>query len=117
MLRMVRIYHNPHCSKSRATLALIREQGIEPEIIDYLSDPPDPAALAELLRCLGLGARQLLRTGEREYQALGLDRESLDEQELIRAMSRYPVLMQRPIVVSDKGARLGRPPESVLEVL
>lgn len=114
---MVRIYHNPHCSKSRAALALIREQGIEPEIIDYLSDPPDPATLAALLQRLGLGARQLLRTGEREYRDLDLGRETLNEQELIRAMSRHPRLIQRPIVVTDKGVRLGRPPESILEVL
>jgi len=114
---MVRIYHNPRCSKSRAALELVRGQGIEPEVIDYLVTPPDAATLGEILRLLGIQARELLRPGETEYRELGLDRQSLTEQEIIRAICSHPRLLQRPIVVSEKGARIGRPPESVLEVL
>jgi arsenate reductase len=114
---MVRIYHNPRCSKSRAALELVRDRGIEPEIIEYLSAPPDAATLVEILRLLGIEARALLRPGESEYRELGLDSPSLTERQIVQAICAHPRLMQRPIVVSEKGARIGRPPESVLDVL
>lgn len=114
---MVRIYHNPRCSKSRATLQLLNDRGIHPEVIEYLGQPPDAATLRDLLEKLGLAARQLLRKGEREYHDLGLADQSLTQDRLIQAMVEHPNLMERPIVVSKSGARIGRPPESVLEIL
>jgi arsenate reductase (glutaredoxin) len=112
-----RIYHNPRCSKSRATLALLQERGIEPEIVDYLKTPPDHATLTALIGQLGIRPRDLLRTGEAEYRELGLDDPSLSDEQLIRAMVEHPKLIERPIVVSAGKARLGRPPERVLEIL
>ncbi len=108
------IYHNPRCSKSRQTLALIRERGIEPEVIEYLNDPPDEAAIARLLKQLGLSAQQLVRP--KDARALGLEATE-DEQEWIRRMARHPKIIERPIVVVGRRARLGRPPEQVLEIL
>lgn len=114
---MVTIYHNPRCSKSRQTLALLRDRGIEPEIVHYLETPPNAATLKTLLRKLGMSARQLLRTGEPEYAAAGLDDPVLAEDALIAAMARHPRLIERPIVVAGARAALGRPPERVLEIL
>lgn len=114
---MVRIYHNPRCSKSRATLQLLIDHGIQPEVIEYLDQPPDAATLRDVLAKLGLEARQLLRRGEPEYRDLDLADESLAPDRLIQAMVHHPRLIERPIVVSDKGARIGRPPESILEIL
>jgi len=113
----MKIYHNPRCSKSRQTLELLRERGIEPEVVEYLKTPPGEAELARLLEQLGIGARELLRTKEPEYQALGLDDPGLDDTALIRAMVEHPKLIERPIVVQGKRAVLGRPPEKVLELL
>ena len=111
------ILHNPRCSKSRATLALLREHGLEPQVRLYLEDPPDAAALGEILDRLGLPARQLLRKGEQEYAALGLADESLSEAQLIAAMVEHPRLIERPIVLSGDRAVIGRPPENVLSLL
>ena len=111
----VTIYHNPRCSKSRQTLALLEERGIEPNIVRYLDDPPDVDTLRELLGLLKLDARSLMRTKEARYRELGLD--DADEDTLIRAMADNPVLIERPIVVTARGAALGRPPEKVLDVL
>jgi arsenate reductase len=113
----VSIYHNPRCSKSRQTLQLIRDRGIEPGIIEYLRDPPDAGTLREILAMLGIGARDLLRTGESEYRELALDQDDLDDDRLIEAMVGHPKLIQRPIVVVGDAARIGRPPERVLEIL
>ena len=113
----VTIYHNPRCSKSRATLALLEERGIEPEIRRYLDDPPDAAELRRLLGMLGLEPRQLMRKGEAEYREQGLADESLGDEQLIAAMAATPKLIERPIVVAGGKAALGRPPESVLEIL
>ena len=113
----MKIYHNPRCSKSRQTLELLRERGIEPEVVEYLKTPPGEAELAQVLDQLGIGARELLRTKEPEYQALGLDDPGLDDTALIRAMVEHPKLIERPIVVQGKRAVLGRPPEKVLELL
>lgn len=111
----VTIYHNPRCSKSRQTLALLEERGLEPQVIPYLEQPPDAATLRLLLDKLGLAAGELVRRKEAPYRELGLA-DASDEQ-LIAAMVEHPVLIERPIVVTDKGAALGRPPENVLAVL
>lgn len=111
------IYHNPRCSKSRQTLELLREQGADFEAIRYLDTPPDPATLRELLGKLGIPARELLRSGEKEYKELGLGDPGLDEDQLLEAMSQHPRLIQRPIVVRGDKAVLGRPPENVLNLL
>lgn len=114
---MVRIYHNSRCSKSRATLALLEDRGGDVEVINYLDTPPTAAELAVLLKQLGMAARELLRTGEAEYQSLGLDDPALDEAALIAAMVAHPKLIERPIVVANGKAALGRPPEAVLAIL
>lgn len=111
------IYHNPRCSKSRATLALLRENGVEPSIVEYLKTPPDTETIAELLNATGLSPRALMRTNEAKYAELGLDDPYKTEAELIAAMAENPILIERPIVVTDKGTRLCRPPEKVLEIL
>lgn len=108
------IYHNPRCSKSRATLALLQSRGWEPEVIEYLKAPPDAATLRQILDALGIAAVDLIR--EREHTALGLDA-TADETELLRRMVAHPQILQRPIVVHGGQARIGRPPEQVLEIL
>ncbi|MYM65008.1 arsenate reductase (glutaredoxin) [Pseudomaricurvus sp. HS19] len=114
---MVTIYHNPRCSKSRQTLALLEENGIAPEVVQYLETPPDADTLRELLGKLGIGARDLLRKGEDDYKELNLKDPSLSEQQLIEAMVSHPKLIERPIVVKGGKAVLGRPPENVLELI
>lgn len=111
------IWHNPRCSKSRATLSLLQSQGHQPEIIEYLKAPPNAKTLAATLKKLNLPARALLRKGETEYRALGLDDETLTEDALITAMTAHPILIERPIVIAGTKAVLGRPPEAVLEIL
>jgi arsenate reductase len=113
----VKILHNPRCSKSRATLQLLRDRGIEPEIILYLESPPDAAQLNAILQALGRSPRQLLRTGEPEYRSLGLDDEQLAHDALVTAMVGTPKLIERPIVLANGKAAIGRPPEAVLEIL
>jgi arsenate reductase len=113
----IRILHNPRCSKSRATLALLQEQGIEPDITLYLDTPPDASELKTILGLLGLNARGFMRKGEAEYRQLGLDDESLSEDMLISAMAENPRLIERPIVLANGRAAIGRPPESVLSIL
>lgn len=113
----VKILHNPRCSKSRATLALLTERGITPEIIAYLEHPPSAATLSEILGLLGLTPRELMRKGEAEYRSLGLADESLDNVALINAMVANPRLIERPIVLANGKAAIGRPPEAVLEIL
>ncbi|MEG3192777.1 arsenate reductase (glutaredoxin) [Lysobacter sp. D1-1-M9] len=112
-----RLYHNPRCSKSRAALALLRERGIEPELIAYLDAPPSIAELRELVERLQLPARALLRTGEEPYATLGLADESLGDAALIAAMHAHPRLIERPVFVHAGRAVIGRPPERVLELL
>lgn len=114
---MVRIYHNNRCSKSRATLALLEQHGGDIEVINYLDNPPSAGELSQLLKQLGMTARQLIRSSEAEYQTLGLDDPSLDENALIAAMVAHPRLIERPIVVANGKAALGRPPEAVLAIL
>lgn len=111
----VTIYHNPRCSKSRATLQLLRGRSIEPHVIEYLKTPPSADELRGILDMLGLSPRQLLRNGE--AKTAGLDDPSLDEERLIEAMVANPAVIERPIVVAGSQARIGRPPERVLEIL
>lgn len=113
----VKIYHNPRCSKSRQTLQLLQEHEIEPEVVEYLETPPDKTTLRKILKQLGLSPRDLIRRKENEYKENQLDDPSLTDDQLIDAMVKYPKLIERPIVVTDKGAAIGRPPEKVLEVL
>ena len=111
------IYHNPRCSKSRETLALLNDRGLEPEIVEYLKTPPDAATIADLVKRLGLVPRALLRKGEAAYEELGLADPQKSDAEIIAAMAAHPVLIERPIVVHGKRAALGRPPENVLAIL
>lgn len=113
----VTIYHNPRCSKSRQTLALLEEKGIQPKIVLYLENTPDQKQLKSLLTKLGISARNLLRKGEQEYKDHNLKDDKLSEADLITAMVKYPKLIERPIVVANNKAVLGRPPENVLEIL
>ena len=113
----VTIYHNPRCSKSRATLKLLQDRGIEPEVRLYLENPPDADELRRLLGMLGLAPRELMRRGESEYREQNLADDSLTADRLIAAMAATPRLIERPIVVAGDKAALGRPPESVLEIL
>lgn len=113
----ITIYHNPRCTKSRQTLQLLRDQNIEPNIIEYLKTPPDADTLQELLNKLGLSARELMRQKETLYKELALDNEALTESQLIAAMHANPSLIERPIVVNNSQAVIGRPPENVLEIL
>jgi arsenate reductase len=113
----VTIYHNPRCSKSRQTLQLLQEKGIEPAVTLYLETPPDAATVKDLLAKLGFkGARELMRTKEAVYKERGL-KDVTDEAALIQAMADHPILIERPIVVAGDKARLGRPPEAVLEIV
>lgn len=111
------IYHNPRCSKSRQTLQLLQDNGVEPEVVLYLDTPPDANTLSDLLKKLGIGARDLLRTGEAAYKELQLKNMELTDAQLVEAMVAHPKLIQRPIVVHDDRAVLGRPPENALELL
>lgn len=111
------LYHNPRCSKSRAALEIIEGKGIEPTIVRYLETPPDHQTLKQLLKQLGISARELLRKGEDEYQVLNLADETLTEEQIIDAMIKHPKLIERPIFVVGNKAVIGRPPEKVLELL
>jgi len=112
----VTIYHNPRCSKSRQTLTLLQDKGIEPEIVEYLKTPPSAEEITAILKKLGIEARALMRTKEAAYKELGLAKVE-DEKALIAAMAENPVLIERPVVIKGSKAALGRPPEQVLEIL
>lgn len=111
------IWHNPRCSKSRETLALLKARGVEPQIIDYLEHPPTADEILAAATALGGGVRAMIRTKEDAYAALGLENAAIGETALSAAMSKSPVLIERPIVFAGGKARIGRPPESVLELL
>ncbi|MEE8263409.1 MAG: arsenate reductase (glutaredoxin) [Gammaproteobacteria bacterium] len=113
----VTIYHNPRCSKSRQTLDLIRKRNIDPDVIEYLKTPPDRATLERILALLELEPRDLMRKNESVYKQEKLDDKALSREALISAMLDYPILIERPIVLSKGKARIGRPPEKVLEIL
>lgn len=113
----VTIYHNARCSNSRGALALLREHGIEPQIVDYIAEPLNAAQLTALIRQLGVPVRDVMRAKEAVYQELGLGAEGVSDAQCIDAIAAHPVLLNRPIVVTPKGARLCRPPELVLELI
>lgn len=113
----VTIYHNPACGTSRNTLAMIRASGVEPEVIEYLKNPPDRARLVALIKAMGVTARDILREKGTPYLELGLNDPNLPEDALIDAMLQYPILINRPIVETAKGVKLCRPSELVLTIL
>ncbi len=113
----VTIYHNPRCSKSRQTLQLLRDKGIEPEIVEYLKAPPSSKTLGDILDKLAMEPRALMRTKEAAYKEAGLGDEALSRSQLIEAMVTHPILIERPIVVNGAKAALGRPPENVLAII
>ena len=113
----VKILHNPRCSKSRTTLQLLMENGVEPEIILYQETPPDAELLTSILKKLNMQPRELMRKGQSEYQEMGLDNQQLSDEQLIAAMIKAPILIERPIVLANGKACIGRPPESVLKIL
>lgn len=117
MTDSVTIYHNPRCSKSRQTLELLEGKGIAPKVVKYLETPPDAEILEHLLDMLSLEPRELMRRKEAEYTALQLDNPALSREQLIQAMVEHPKLIERPVVVSNGKAALGRPPEQVLTIL
>ncbi|MCW8891485.1 MAG: arsenate reductase (glutaredoxin) [Sedimenticola sp.] len=113
----VKIYHNPQCSKSRQTLQIIEDEGVDAEVIEYLKTPPSRDELIAILDGLGLEPRQLMRQGEAEYKQANLDNPELTRDALIQAMLDYPKLIERPIVVKEGKVIIGRPPERVLDIL
>ena len=117
MTEATRIFHNPRCSKSRQTLELLQQKGIEPVIIRYLETPPTEQELLHILDLLGCEPRELMRTKEAEYREQGLDNPDLSREALIRAMANTPKLIERPIVLANGKAAVGRPPEYVLDIL
>ncbi|EBP3211348.1 arsenate reductase (glutaredoxin) [Salmonella enterica subsp. indica] len=118
MTDTIKIYHNPRCSKSRDTLNLLKSHGVEPEVVLYVDTPADAATVRELLRMLGMSsARELMRQNEDLYKTLQLADSQLSEEALIQALVEHPKLMERPIVVANGQARIGRPPEQVLDIL
>ena len=116
-METIKIYHNPNCSKSRASLALLEENDIKPEIIYYLETPPSIDELKQLLQKLNMGIHDILRKSEDEYDELGLDNESLSDEIIFDFVSKHPKLLQRPIVVKGDRAIIGRPPENVLSLI
>jgi len=114
----VKIYHNPRCSKSRETLSLLKTRGVVPEVVLYLETPPDANSVRKLLAMLGMSsARELMRRKEELYSSLNLGDSALTEEELVQALVDNPKLIERPIVMANGQARIGRPPEQVLEIL
>ncbi len=113
----IKIYHNPRCSKSRQTLQLLEDNNVKPEIVEYLKTPPSREELEQVLGMLGLEPRELMRTKEKKYKELGLEDPGLSRDQLITAMLEHPGLIERPIVIKDGKAAIGRPPEQVLEIL
>ena len=111
------IYHNPHCGTSRNTLAMIRNAGIEPHVIEYLKTPPSRELLEQLIARMGISARELLRDKGTPYQELGLEDQALSDAQLVDAMMEHPILINRPIVVTPVGVKLCRPSEAVLDIL
>jgi len=112
-----KIYHNPRCSKSRQTLELLHDKGVKTEVIEYLNTPPDANELEKILKGLGMEPRELMRKGQDEYKALGLNDENLSREALIKAMIENPILIERPIVITNKGIAIGRPIENVKKIL
>ena len=112
-----KIYHNTRCSKSRATLAILEQNDVDFEVVNYLDTPPNEQELKAILKDLGISARDLMRRGESKYKELGLSDKLLSEDHLIKAMLESPILIERPIVRTDKGVAIGRPPENINSIL
>ena len=117
LVTQYKIYHNSRCSKSRQTLSLLEQAGIKAEIVLYLDNTPNVSELEDLVSKLGISTRDLLRKGEEEYKTCGLSNPELSDQDLLQAMCQHPRLIERPIVVADDRAVLGRPPENVLNLI
>ena len=117
MTDSIKLYHNPGCSKSRMTMTLLTEKGIQANVVEYLQSPPSKQELDDILNMLKLQPRQLMRTHEAEYKDNNLADESLSRDQLIEAMVKFPKLIERPIVISNGKAAIGRPPETVLSIL
>jgi arsenate reductase len=113
----VTIYHNPRCSKCRGAMEILEEKGIETEVVEYLKTPPDKVTLEQLLIMLKMEPRELMRKGEPDYKQAGLDNPALTRDQLIEAMVQHPVLIERPIVVSNGKAVIGRPPDRIVDIL
>lgn len=113
----ISIYHNPRCSKSRQTLALLEAEGVAPDVILYLENPPSQKVLKEIIASLGISPRALIRKKEAPYKDLRLGEPSVTDADLIKAMADHPILIERPIVVNGVRAAIGRPPENVLDIL
>jgi len=113
----IKIFHNPRCSKSRQTLQLLEDNNVQPEIIEYLKQAPSKAELESVLNLLGMNPRELMRKGESAYKELNLADESLSNDQLLAAMLENPILIERPIVLANGKAAIGRPPESVLDII
>jgi arsenate reductase len=113
----ITIYHNPRCTKSRQTLQLLEEKGFSPQVVEYLKQPPSVAELTEIIAQLAISPRQLLRKQEEEFKTEGLADQGLTDRQIIEAMVRSPKLIERPIVIANGKAAIGRPPEAVLAIL
>lgn len=111
------ILHNPRCSKSRQTLTLLQENGVEPTVVEYLKQPPSEQQLHSIIKNLGVKPRDILRNKEAEYKDAGLDNKDLSDKEIVSLMVKYPKVIERPIVYNDKVAAVGRPPENVLDLI
>lgn len=116
-MKKVTIWHNPRCSKSRQALALLQSRDIQPEVIEYLETPPSPADIEYALKLLRIEPRALMRRAEPVYRQLALDNPALTRAQIIEAMHAHPILIERPVVFANGQARIGRPPEAVLEIL
>ena len=112
-----KIYHNARCSKSRATLAILEQNDVDFDVVNYLVNPPSESEIKSILKDLGINARDLLRKGEAKFKELGLSDKTLSEEHLIKSMIEFPILIERPIVRTEKGAVIGRPPEKVNSIL
>ena len=112
-----KIYHNTRCSKSRATVAILEQNDVDFEIVNYLEEPPSETELKDILKDLGMTARELMRRGESKYKELGLSDKSLSEKDLINSMLEFPILIERHIVRTEKGVAIGRPPENIIAII
>ena len=112
-----KIYHNARCSKSRATLVILEQNDVDFDVVNYLVNPPSESEIKSILKDLGINARDLLRKGEAKFKELGLSDKTLSEEHLIKSMIEFPILIERPIVRTEKGAVIGRPPENVNSIL
>ena len=116
-MKHLKIYHNPRCSKSRKTLQIIRDHGVEPEVVEYLKTPPTESEIKKISTLLGLDPKRFVRTSENDFKENGLSEKISDNEAMFRLMAKFPKVIERPIVVSDDSAIIGRPPENVLKIL